>query len=52
MTELLNTELDDIDEVMNDIMEKKIFIESVEIEEGSKHLDYYFKRPSKYPELK
>ena len=27
MTELLNTELDDIDEVMNDIMEKKIFIE-------------------------
>jgi len=34
------------------IFEKKIFIESVEIEEGSKHLDYYFKRPSKYPELK
>ena len=25
MTELSNTELDNIDEVMNDIMEKKIF---------------------------
>ena len=27
MTELSNTELDNIDEVMNDIMEKKTFIE-------------------------
>lgn len=34
------------------IFEKKIFIDYIEIEEGSEHLDYYLKRPNKYPEIK
>lgn len=37
--------------VSKGIFEKKIFIDSVEIEEGSPHLDYYLKRADKYPEV-
>jgi len=37
--------------VSKGIFEKRVFIESVEIEEGSKYLDYYLKRSGKYPEV-
>lgn len=37
--------------VSKGIFEKKIFIESVEIEEGNDHLKYYLERPEKYPEV-
>lgn len=38
--------------VSKGIFDKKIFIDSVEIEEGSDYLDRYLKRPDKYPEVK
>lgn len=38
--------------VSKGIFDKKIFIDSVEIQEGDDNLDYYLKRPDQYPEIK